>query len=240
MVRIAFHREAAALHQVDDALGAVEGRDRVVGVRPDEVGRPLEVAGADVDRGQGQFVTAGGHARDVTVLGDFTAQTHRIDDTDQVVVVTLVPVAGEVDAVVEEAQFRADVQLVLLFEGQIRIGEAGNVEGRLIVAGAGTPVVGRPDDDRGVGDPGRAAFRSQGVGCLENGMGENRLQGAHPGFVGNVPTTGHVPGREPAGGTGLTQAVGAFITDGTGHAVPVHQGVGTRAEESGAALVRII
>ena len=210
-----------------------------MGVRPDEVGRPLEVAGPDVDRGQGQFVTAGGHARDVTVLGDFTAETHRVDDTDQVVVVTLVPVAREVDPVVEEAQFRADVQLVLLFEGEIRVREAGDVQRRLIVAGAGTPVVGRPDDDGGVGDPGRAAFRSQGVGSLEDGVGKVRLQGAHPGFVGNVPTAGHVPGREPAGGTGLTQAVGAFITDGTRQAVPVHQGVGTRAEESGATFVRV-
>ena len=70
-------------------------------------------------------------------------------------------------------------------------------------------------------------------------MGKVRLQGAHPGFVGDVPTAGHVPGREPAGGPGLAQAVGAFITDGPRQAVPVHQGVGARAEECGAALVRV-
>ena len=70
-------------------------------------------------------------------------------------------------------------------------------------------------------------------------MGKVRLQGAHPGLVGDVPTAGHVPGREPAGGPGLAQAVGAFIPDGPRQAVPVHQGVGARAEESGAALVRV-
>ena len=240
MVRIALQREARAADQVDDTLGGEELRNEVLRVGVDEVRGPLEVAGLDVLRRQGEFETVGFHLSDVTVLLDLAADTRGVRDGDQVVVVTPVHIAHEVDAVVEEAQFNAQVELMLLFEGEIRVGEVVNPQGGLLVEGGGTPAVRSGDHHVGVGHPARAAFSGQGVGSLEGGVGKDRLERTHPLLVGEVPTAGHVPGREPAGGTGLTEAVGTLVTDGAVQAVTSLVRISGGAEEGRAALVGVL
>ena len=92
-------------------------------MRVDEVRRPLEVLGLDVGGREGQLHSAGFHGSDVSEFLYLTAHTLGVDDTDEVVVVTCVPVKTEIDAVVDETCFKTEVQLFLLLVGQIRICE---------------------------------------------------------------------------------------------------------------------
>ena len=206
----------------------------------DEVGRPLEVAGLDVFRGEGQFKSVGGHAGYVTVLGQFAADALGVGEGDQVEVVTLVPVTGEVDAVVHKTQFQTHVELMLLFEGEVGVGQAADIQAGLDVAGVVPPGVVGLDDGVGVGDRRGTAFCRQGVGELEGGVGEGGLEAGHPRLVADIPSARYVPGRKPTGAAGLAQAVGAFVTDGSVDAVTVLETVGEGAEESLAAFVGVV
>ena len=235
MVRIAFHAEARAGDQVDDPPGGQELGDFVVGVGIDDVRRPGEVTGPDVGRGQAELDTVGLHGGGVARLGDGTVDTLGPRGTDQVEVVALVPVAGEVHAVVEEAQFQADVQLVLLLVGERRVRGAGQVQVGFAVIGEIAPGRVGPEDGQGVGD--RSPFRGQGIGSLDGGVREIRLETAHPGFVDDVPLAGNVPGRQPAGGPALAELVGALVADRAVDVVLALIGIGARREESRAAVV---
>ena len=239
VVRIPFLSETGAAYQVDDPEGVVQFGHFIAGVRIDEVRRPLEVTGPDILRSQGQFETVGLHGCDVTVLDDLTADTLGVGPADEVEVVTLIPVPGEIDAVVEEAQFHAHVELMLLFEGELRVGQVIDREDGLPVVHIVAPGIFRHDDHIRVGDPGRTAFRRQGVGKLEGCMGKDGLEATHEGFITDVPAAGNVPGRKPAGRARLAQTVGALVADGPVQTVLVHQRISGRPEERRPALMGV-
>ena len=123
-VGVALLGEARAGDEVDDAVARVEVGHLCIGVRVDQVGAPLEVLGHDVARGEGELLTVRLHRGHVGILHDGAAHTRGALRANQVVVVTRIPVELEVDAVVQEAQVHADVQLVLLLVGQGGVGQA--------------------------------------------------------------------------------------------------------------------
>ena len=63
------------------------------------------------------------HLGHVTILGGSTTDTLGADQTDQVEVVTEVPVKHEVDAVVEETEVNTKVELMLLLIGQLTVAQ---------------------------------------------------------------------------------------------------------------------
>ena len=83
--------------------------------------------------------------------------------TPCVVVVTLVPVGGEVDAVFEQAEVDADVQFMLFLVGEFAVLDVINIKSRFLNVGKGA--VGREaaDDGLRVGHFRRAAVGGEGV-----------------------------------------------------------------------------
>ena len=72
------------------------------------------------------------HGGYVGIFVDDAAYSLCGDYTDQVVVVTLVPVGGEVDAIFEQAEVDADVQLMLFLISQFAVFRIGNIESCLL------------------------------------------------------------------------------------------------------------
>lgn len=93
----------------------------------------------DVAGRKSQLDTRRFQTGDVTVFHHLTADTLRVDHTDQVVVVTLVPVGCEADAVVQEAHVDTDVHLVLLLVSQLAVLQVVNRQTRLGNTGRRTP-----------------------------------------------------------------------------------------------------
>ena len=79
----------------DNPLGAFQARHFVDGMGEVEVGGPAEILGLDVDSSETELVSSGLHGSDVTVFLDLSADTLGVDDTDEVEIVTLVPVESE-------------------------------------------------------------------------------------------------------------------------------------------------
>ncbi len=139
--RIAFHTETGARYEVDGTLVRHQVGHLLFQVRIDEVRRPAEVLGFDVAGRKSQLDTRRFQTGDVTVFHHLTADTLRVDHTDQVVVVTLVPVGCEADAVVQEAHVDTDVHLVLLLVSQLAVLQVVNRQTRLGNTGRRTPRV---------------------------------------------------------------------------------------------------
>ena len=208
-------------------------------MRIDEVGGPGEVLLLDVLGGQAEFPSAGLHGSHIAVLLDFAAHTRGVDDTDQVVVVTLVPVEGGADAVVEETGLEADIQLVLLLVGELAVGQLADIQRRLTHIGGRTPGGMAPDHDGGVGHVLGAAVCRQGVGGFYAQVRNRIRKGIPPRLVADVPGTGNVPGRKPAGAAALAQFVRTLVPVGAVDYVPAFVRVSAVGEEGGAAVVAI-
>ena len=61
------------------------------------------------------------HRSHVCLLLGKTANTHSVDNTDKVEVVTLVPVYSDIQTVVDETELTADIELVLLLVSKFAI-----------------------------------------------------------------------------------------------------------------------
>ena len=81
------------------------------------------------------------HRSDIGKLVDSTLGTVGGTHTDQVVVVTTIPVELYVESVVQEAEVNTNVELMFLFIGQIGVSEVVNVKSRLLIACEWTPGV---------------------------------------------------------------------------------------------------
>ena len=179
-------------------------------MREDEVGAPFEVLGHDVACRDGELLTVRLHTGHVGILGDGTAYTVGAQRADQVVVVTGVPVEREVDAVVEETEVNTYVELVLLFVGQVFVGEAVDDQTRLLVGGVAAPDVVAADDGAGVGH-GRLVTGERVAG-LQCGVGECGAElVSEPGLLVDVPCTRHVPCGQPACAGRFTEAVATLV-----------------------------
>ena len=230
---IAFESEAGTGDQVERTDVALQLGDLVPRVRIDEVGRPGEALRLDVLRREGDLVTVRLHGSHVAEA----RSVHGRDGTDQVVVVTLVPVEGKVDPVVEETGLETEVQLMLLLVGQGLVGHVVDVEGRLLVVRERTPGVGRADDDLRVGHA--RAVAGQGVRTLKAEVGHRRVERLHPVFLVDVPRGRDVPGGQPARGTRLAETVGTFVTVRAVERVLSFIGIGTVGEERNAAAAGV-
>ena len=129
------------------------------------------------------------HRSNVTILGNLTTDTHGVDDTDQVVVVTAIPVEANVDAVVKETDFSTEVQLVLFLVGQLRVLEVGNLKCRLVHAGKRTPGVHTLDNHARVTDAGRTTVTGQRIRGLQSQVRYCRTQRLEPRLLVCVPGT---------------------------------------------------
>ena len=237
-VRVALLGEARAGDEVDDAVARVEVGHLSISVRVDQVGAPLEVLGHDVARGEGELLAVRLHRGHVGKLHDGAAHTRGALGADEVIVVASVPVELEVDAVVQEAQVYADVQLVLLLVGQCGVGQAGDVEARLLVVGIGAVGVVGLNDDHRVGHGGLVARqRVRGFQCS---VGQHVLESLlKPGLLVGVPCCRDVPCGQPAGRAGAAEAVGALVAHGAVDGVAAFIAVGSGAEERGLAAVAV-
>ena len=103
------------------------------------------------------------HGGYVGIFVDDAAYSLCGDYTDQVVVVTLVPVGGEVDAIFEQAEVDADVQLMLFLVSEFAVLDVIDIKSRFLNGGKGA--VGREaaDDGLRVGPFRRAAVGGEGV-----------------------------------------------------------------------------
>ena len=137
--RIALFSKTVAGYEVDYASRSLEVGNLVLSVRVDEVGGPLEVLGDNVVGGQAHFHTVRAHRSNVTKFLNLTANTLCGGKTDKVVVVTLVPVNFQVDAVIEETGSQTEVELMLLFVGQIAVGEVNHLQTAFAHCGERTP-----------------------------------------------------------------------------------------------------
>ena len=81
----------------------------------------MKIIRADVAGGERKFHTVRFHGGYVGIFVDDAAYSLCGDYTDQVVVVTLVPVGGEVDAIFEQAEVDADVQLMLFLVSEFAV-----------------------------------------------------------------------------------------------------------------------
>ena len=90
-------------------------------MREDEVGVPTEIFRSDVLSRQRQFHTMTLHACYISKLGYLDTCTGRINQSDQIIVVTFVPVDCEVNTVVYKSDFSSDIQLMLLLVSQSTI-----------------------------------------------------------------------------------------------------------------------
>ena len=105
--------------QVDDVRTRLQVGNLVGCQRERQVGCPVEILGLDVACGEGCLKTTRFHRCHVSILRNHTTDTLRLDDTNQVVVVTPVGIEGQVDAVVEETEVNTHVELLLLLVCQL-------------------------------------------------------------------------------------------------------------------------
>ena len=206
----------------------------------DKVGGPGEVPRLDVGGGEGNLHTVGVHGSGVTHLDNTgTANTLGINRTNQVKVVTGVPVCHNIDAVVQEAGLNANVELVLLLVRKFIVGNVYQCQtgflhvGERAVRRIGLHYYGR------VGYRGGTAVTGKGIGRLHAQVRQGGVGAFHPFFLMDVPGTGNVPGGQPAGRPRLAQAVGTLITDGTVDRVPAFIGIGGVAKESDATVMAV-
>ena len=207
-------------------------------VRIDQVGSPLEVLGHNVAGREGELLTVRLHRGHVGIFHNRSAHTHGALRTYQVVVVTCVPVEVEVDAVVQESQADAEVQLVLLLVGQCGVGKARYLETRLLVGRIGTEGAVGLDDDHRVGDGGLVT--RQRVAGLQRSVCQHVLEGlCKPRLLVSVPCSRDVPCRQPAGAGGLTQTVATLVAHRTVQRVAAHIRIGGGGKERSLAAVAV-
>ena len=97
-------------------------------VRIDEVSAPCKVCSLNICGIDTQFKTIRLHRSHITILHT----THLgIDNTNQVVVITLIPVKFHIDAIAQEAQLNTNIQLMLLLKRQVAIGTVGLLQAAL-------------------------------------------------------------------------------------------------------------
>ena len=140
--RIVLKCETGTWHEVDDAATRNEFCNLVLCVGEGEVGRPLEVArlsSLEVAGRESELNTVRLHLGNVGHLAGDTTHTLGVDATNQVVVVTLVPVEYQVDAVAIETEVNTHVKLVLLLVGELLVGNVREVEVHLGVLGEQAP-----------------------------------------------------------------------------------------------------
>ena len=103
------------------------------------------------------------HRSNIGKLQNLSTYALSIDNTDQVVVVTLVPVGGEVDAIFEQAEVNADVQLMLFLVGEFAVLDVIDIKSRFLNVGKGAVGLEAADDGLRVGHFRRAAVSGEGV-----------------------------------------------------------------------------
>ena len=153
------------------------------------------------------------HGCYVCIVEDRTLYTSCTLRTDEVVVVTSIPVEREVDSVVEETEVDTEVELVLLLVCQVRVSEAVDLQTRFLVNSVRTPYVVATDDYVSICD-GRLVT-GQRVTCLNSSVRENLVQFLEPCLLMSVPCSRDVPCRQPAGACSLTQTVRTLVAYST-------------------------
>ena len=107
----------------------------IFGVGEDKVRVPRKIFRANVAGRKGELHTVGFHCGNVGIFVDKTAHSLRGDYTDQVVIVTLIPVGREVDPVFEQTEVDADVQFMLFLVGEFAVLDVLDVKSRFLNIG---------------------------------------------------------------------------------------------------------
>ena len=184
-------------HQFHHCCKPLELGHFVLGVGEDQVRVPRKIFRADVAGGERELYSVRFHRSYVGVLIDSATYSLRGDYTDQVVIVTLIPVGGEIDAVFEYSEVNADIQLMLFLIGQLTVLDVLNHKSRLLDIGEGT--IGREATDDGlrVGHFRRTTIGGKGVRGFQRQIGEGGLQCLEERLLVHVPCTGQVPRGQP-------------------------------------------
>ena len=171
------------------------------------------------------------HRGNVGQLADLSAYARSLDSSDEVEVVTFVPVEREVDAIAQEAGIEPQVQLVLLLVGQFVVGQVGNVHAALL--DGGERAVGRKahEHHRRVADRRRSRVARQRVAGLQRQVRQPLAHVLEEIFLMHVPCCRQVPGGQPSCRAALAQAVGSLVAHGAVQGVASLVAVGSVQEE---------
>ena len=153
------------------------------------------------------------HRCNVSILYDWTLCTISCTWTNEVVVVTSVPVEDYIQAVIEETKVCTNVKLMLLLIGQILICELTDIQTWLLIDCEWTPDVGTADNYLWVGNS--WLITCQWVRCTKSSVSQRVLECLlEPWLFVNIPYSWYVPSRQPTCRTCLTQSVTTLVTGG--------------------------
>ena len=120
--------------------------------------------------------------------------------TNQVIVVTGVPVKLQVDAVVHETEVETHIKLVLLLEGEFAVGQTAQLKRHFLSSCLRTPGLARIEESLSIGIARGACLCCQRVRQTQLSIAQSAvaLPVTEPGLLVDVPTSRNVPCGQPA------------------------------------------
>ena len=114
------------------------------------------------------------HRGHIRIVGNRGSKALTIINTYQVIVVTLIPVYSQIDAIVEESCIQSYVKLMFLLIGQIVVLVIDNLGTSLAYIGEWTPSIECLNNGQGVADRRRSTIGSKRIAGLERKVRDDR------------------------------------------------------------------
>jgi len=218
-VRIPFPCEPASWDESKHEGAGVEFRHLRLAQAENQIGTPLEPLVFYILGRKGKFKTVWFHGSHIPHTVDLSSCALCTGPPYKVKIVSLIPVGCQIYTVIQESHIHAYIQFVFFLIGKGWVFQIGYSQAGLCHTGRRTPWIVTVDDNAWVCHPSRTGIGSKRIRGFQGQVRESRLQFLKKLFLVHVPGCRHIPCRQPACGTGLTQTVAAFITQRTGQRV---------------------